>query len=119
MAAGVLMVWPAIQRSAPGTRRGPPPPPARPPRPPPAAPPPQGPRPGWEGGPARGPGARPTRRGRVFEACARGGDACSPAGGSGLGLAIVHRIVTDHHGSVWVEDNEPSGTVFNMEFPQG
>lgn len=39
--------------------------------------------------------------------------------GSGLGLAIVHRIVTDHHGSVRVEDNVPAGTVFTMEFPQG
>jgi two-component system nitrogen regulation sensor histidine kinase NtrY len=39
--------------------------------------------------------------------------------GSGLGLAIVHRIVTDHHGSLRVADNRPRGTVFIMEFPQG
>ena len=38
--------------------------------------------------------------------------------GSGLGLAIVHRIVTEHHGTVSVEDNDPHGTVFTIEIPQ-
>jgi two-component system nitrogen regulation sensor histidine kinase NtrY len=38
--------------------------------------------------------------------------------GTGLGLAIVHRIVTDHHGSIRVEDNQPTGTVFTIEIPQ-
>ncbi|RPH54938.1 ATP-binding protein, partial [bacterium] len=37
--------------------------------------------------------------------------------GNGLGLAIVHRIVTDHHGSIRVEDNAPQGTVFTVELP--
>jgi two-component system, NtrC family, nitrogen regulation sensor histidine kinase NtrY len=37
--------------------------------------------------------------------------------GTGLGLAIVHRIVTDHHGRIRVEDNRPHGTVFTMELP--
>jgi two-component system nitrogen regulation sensor histidine kinase NtrY len=39
--------------------------------------------------------------------------------GTGLGLAIVHRIVADHHGSIRVEDNQPSGTVFTVELPSG
>ena len=39
--------------------------------------------------------------------------------GSGLGLAIVHRVVTDHGGTIRVEDNRPSGTVFTIELPQG
>ncbi|HVR30530.1 MAG TPA: ATP-binding protein [Thermoanaerobaculia bacterium] len=39
--------------------------------------------------------------------------------GSGLGLAIVHRVVTDHGGTIKVEDNRPSGTVFTIELPQG
>lgn len=39
--------------------------------------------------------------------------------GSGLGLAIVHRVVTDHYGSIRVDDNEPRGTVFTIELPQG
>ncbi len=37
--------------------------------------------------------------------------------GTGMGLAIVHRIVTDHHGTVRVEDNRPSGSVFTIELP--
>ncbi len=39
--------------------------------------------------------------------------------GTGLGLAIVHRIVTDHQGSIRVEDNAPTGTVFTVELPMG
>jgi two-component system nitrogen regulation sensor histidine kinase NtrY len=39
--------------------------------------------------------------------------------GTGLGLAIVHRIVADHHGTIRVEDNDPRGTVFTIEIPQG
>ncbi|MEZ5332600.1 MAG: ATP-binding protein [Thermoanaerobaculia bacterium] len=38
--------------------------------------------------------------------------------GTGLGLSIVHRIVTEHHGTVRVEENEPRGTVFTIELPQ-
>ena len=37
--------------------------------------------------------------------------------GTGLGLAIVHRIVSDHGGSIRVEDNRPSGTVFTLDLP--
>ncbi|MBI4715317.1 MAG: HAMP domain-containing protein, partial [Nitrospirae bacterium] len=39
--------------------------------------------------------------------------------GTGLGLAIVHRIVTDHHGVIRVEDRPPRGTRFIIEFPTG
>ncbi len=37
--------------------------------------------------------------------------------GTGLGLAIVHRIVSDHHGVIRVEDNPPHGTVFILDLP--
>jgi two-component system nitrogen regulation sensor histidine kinase NtrY len=37
--------------------------------------------------------------------------------GTGLGLAIVRRIVEDHHGSVRVEENQPSGARFVVELP--
>ena len=37
--------------------------------------------------------------------------------GTGLGLSIVHRIVTDHHGTIRVDDNEPHGTVFTIDLP--
>ena len=38
--------------------------------------------------------------------------------GTGLGLSIVHRIVSDHHGTISVADNQPRGTVFTIELPQ-
>lgn len=38
--------------------------------------------------------------------------------GTGLGLSIVHRIVSDHHGSVKIKDNEPHGTIFSIVIPQ-
>ncbi|GAH28869.1 unnamed protein product, partial [marine sediment metagenome] len=37
--------------------------------------------------------------------------------GTGLGLAIVSSIVTDHNGSIRVEDNTPHGTKFTIEVP--
>ncbi len=39
--------------------------------------------------------------------------------GTGLGLSIVYRIINEHHGSIRVEDNEPRGTVFRIQLPQG
>ena len=37
--------------------------------------------------------------------------------GMGLGLPIVHEIVTEHGGTVRVEDNEPRGSRFIVEVP--
>ena len=38
---------------------------------------------------------------------------------SGLGLPIVHQIITDHGGTIWVEDVVPQGTRFVVELPVG
>ncbi|MFQ6088626.1 MAG: sensor histidine kinase [Candidatus Methanofastidiosia archaeon] len=38
--------------------------------------------------------------------------------GSGLGLAIVERIVDFHNGKVWVENNEPRGSIFFVKLPK-
>jgi nitrogen fixation/metabolism regulation signal transduction histidine kinase len=38
-------------------------------------------------------------------------------GGTGLGLAIVRQIVSDHHGSVHAEQNEPVGTRIVIDLP--
>jgi PAS domain S-box-containing protein len=37
--------------------------------------------------------------------------------GTGLGLAIVSRIVSEHGGSIRVEDNQPTGARFVIELP--
>jgi len=37
--------------------------------------------------------------------------------GTGLGLAIVRSVISDHRGTIRVEDNEPSGTRFVIELP--
>jgi two-component system, NtrC family, nitrogen regulation sensor histidine kinase NtrY len=37
--------------------------------------------------------------------------------GTGLGLAIVSRIITEHKGSIRVEENVPTGTKFVIEIP--
>jgi two-component system nitrogen regulation sensor histidine kinase NtrY len=41
------------------------------------------------------------------------------AAGMGLGLSIVQQIVTDHGGTIWVEDNQPRGSRFVLELPVG
>lgn len=37
--------------------------------------------------------------------------------GTGLGLAICHRIISEHNGSISVEDNSPKGAVFRVTIP--
>ena len=37
--------------------------------------------------------------------------------GTGLGLAIVSHIVTEHNGTIRVEDNLPTGARFTIEIP--
>lgn len=37
--------------------------------------------------------------------------------GTGLGLAIVSRIISDHHGSITVSDNQPNGARFTITLP--
>lgn len=37
--------------------------------------------------------------------------------GSGLGLAIIHRIVTDHNGTIQVANRRPRGARFSIELP--
>jgi signal transduction histidine kinase len=37
--------------------------------------------------------------------------------GTGLGLAMVRAVVRAHRGSIRVEPNEPTGSVFIVELP--
>ena len=59
-----------------------------------------------------GPGIPAADRDRLFEPYFS-----RKEGGTGLGLAIVSAIASDHGGTVRVRDNEPRGTVFEIEFP--
>lgn len=37
--------------------------------------------------------------------------------GSGIGLAIAKKITDLHRGTIWVEDNSPSGSIFTVRIP--
>ena len=38
--------------------------------------------------------------------------------GAGIGLYLVHTLVTQYGGDVWVEDNDPTGSVFVVQLPR-
>jgi two-component system, NtrC family, nitrogen regulation sensor histidine kinase NtrY len=59
-----------------------------------------------------GPGIAPEDKERLFVPYFS-----TKATGMGLGLSIVHQIVTDHGGTIWVEDNPPHGSRFVIELP--
>ena len=37
--------------------------------------------------------------------------------GRGLGLAIVHKIISEHGGTITIQNNAPTGSVFRIELP--
>jgi signal transduction histidine kinase len=37
--------------------------------------------------------------------------------GSGMGLYLVDTLVTSYGGEVWIEDNDPEGSIFVVELP--
>jgi signal transduction histidine kinase len=60
-----------------------------------------------------GPGIPPEIQARIFDAFFTTKEVGK---GTGLGLDIVHRIVTDHHGSIRV-NSKPGRTVFQVRLP--
>jgi signal transduction histidine kinase len=61
-----------------------------------------------------GPGIPDDRKEAVFGKGEKGLD--SP--GTGIGLYLVHTLTEQFGGEVWVEDNEPEGSVFVVELPR-
>ena len=59
-----------------------------------------------------GPGIDPEHVGRVFQAFYT-----TKPGGVGMGLSICRSIIEAHGGRLWVDANEPRGTVFQFTLP--
>lgn len=60
-----------------------------------------------------GPGIPDAEKDQVLEWNVRG----TESAGSGLGLAIANTLADRYGGTLWIEDNEPTGTVVNVELP--
>ena len=60
-----------------------------------------------------GPGVPAELRGRIFEPFFT-----TKPHGSGLGLPLVHGIVTQHGGSIGVDDVAPHGARFTLRIPR-
>jgi signal transduction histidine kinase len=69
----------------------------------------------------RGPGVPAALRDRIFDKYVRiarsQGEGGAP--GKGLGLAFCRMAVEAHGGRIWVEDNQPHGSVFVVRIPIG
>lgn len=53
----------------------------------------------------------------VFDKFVRGSKTSKETSGVGLGLSICKRIIEDHQGIIWAEQNEPEGTIFCFLIP--
>jgi signal transduction histidine kinase len=60
-----------------------------------------------------GMGVQEADRDRIFDLFARG----DVGSGSGIGLATSRRIVELHGGHLWVDPNEPAGSIFSFTLP--
>lgn len=60
-----------------------------------------------------GPGIPDTEKQKVFDKFHRlGNEATRQSKGTGLGLYLTQKIITAHHGHIFIEDNPNKGTVF-------
>jgi two-component system, sensor histidine kinase and response regulator len=67
-----------------------------------------------------GPGVPPDQRERIFEKYAqleRSVDREQKRFGRGIGLAFVKLAVVSHGGRIWVDENKPHGSRFELRFP--
>jgi len=64
-----------------------------------------------------GPGIPESEKKKIFEKFYRiGEETTRQTKGTGLGLYLTRKIVEDHLGSVFVEDNSPTGSIFVVRF---
>lgn len=65
-----------------------------------------------------GPGIPDDMKERIFERFYRiDHSRSSQVEGSGIGLSIVQSIVEKYHGAIQVRDNQPTGSIFQIDFP--
>jgi signal transduction histidine kinase len=38
--------------------------------------------------------------------------------GTGLGLAVIHKVITDHHGTITVDSAAGEGSTFTVRLPK-
>lgn len=60
-----------------------------------------------------GPGIDDDHKEQIFQEGEKGLE----SGGTGVGLYLVKTLVDRYEGDVWIEDNEPTGSVFVVELP--
>jgi PAS domain S-box-containing protein len=61
-----------------------------------------------------GPGIADKHKEQIYQE----GESGLESGGTGVGLYLVKTLVERYGGDVWVEDNEPTGSVFVVELPR-
>lgn len=53
----------------------------------------------------------------VFDKFIQSSKTRTGAGGTGLGLTICKKIIKDHNGTIWVENNPDGGAIFSFSLP--
>jgi two-component system phosphate regulon sensor histidine kinase PhoR len=67
----------------------------------------------------QGIGVSPDQREKIFDLFHRIGDENTrDTKGTGVGLYIVQKIVALHNGTIKTKDNQPQGSIFEIELPQ-
>ena len=66
----------------------------------------------------QGSGVPAAQRDRIFQKYVQLGEEPSSRGGRGLGLAFCRMVSEAHGGAIWVEDNQPRGSVFCVRLPR-